>query len=260
MEICLAGVKLPRPMKAFIRAWPLLLWSLYWIQSSAMADGTQTAQRFTETRTFTTDYLLYLPAGYDARSGKVWPLILFLHGVGERGSDVWLVAKHGPPKVDTQMTNFPFIVVSPQCPDGKLWSNDQLLSLLDDVEKRYAVDSHRVYLTGLSMGGFGTWSLGLSHPDRFAALAPLCGGGDYITPYLLDDSLKPALRTLPIWAFHGGKDTVVPMIESERMIAYMRKFGDQNVKLTIYPNATHDCWTQTYGNQALFDWFLQHRR
>ena len=118
----------------------------------------------------------------------------------------------------SQMTNFPFIVVSPQCPDGKLWSNDQLLSLLDDVEKRYAVDSHRVYLTGLSMGGFGAWSLGLSHPDRFAALAPLCGGGDYITPYLLDDSLKPALRMSP----RSSNSLTAPNCSSRGTLGSMR--------------------------------------
>lgn len=103
---------------------------------------------------------------------------MFLHGAGERGGDIWKVAKHGPPKIDTQSTNFPFIVVSPQCPAGQVWSDDLLLALLDDAEGKYAVDTHRVYLTGLSMGGFGTWSLGLSHPEIFAAIAPVCGGGD----------------------------------------------------------------------------------
>ena len=142
--------------------------------STTGSSGSQTAQHFsvTQTRTLSADYLLYLPAGYETNSGRRWPLIFFLHGAGERGSDVWMVAKHGPPKVDTRMTNFPFIVVSPQCPDGKIWSNDLLLALLDDVEKQYAVDLHRVYLTGLSMGGYGAWSLGLSYPERFAAMAP----------------------------------------------------------------------------------------
>jgi predicted peptidase len=229
------------------------------------AGGTQSAQHFsvTQTRILSADYLLYLPAGYETNSGKQWPLIFFLHGAGERGSDVWMVVKHGPPKVDTQATNFPFIVVSPQCPAGKIWSNDVLIALLDEVEKAYAVDLHRVYLTGLSMGGYGTWSLGLSYPERFAAMAPLCGGGEYITPYLTvvdNGPHKAALLSMPIWAFHGGKDPVVPTDESRRMVGIMRKLGNNDVKLTIYPEALHDCWTQTYANPEIFDWFLQHSR
>ena len=227
--------------------------------------GTQTARHFsvTQARTLSADYLLYLPADYGTNSDKHWPLIFFLHGAGERGSDVWMVAKHGAPKVDTRMTNFPFIVVSPQCPAGKIWSNDLLIALLDEVEKDYAVDLHRVYLTGLSMGGYGTWSLGLSYPERFTAMAPLCGGGEYITPYLTAVDGGPrrdALVSMPIWAFHGGKDPVVPTDESRRMVGIMEKLGDKNVKLTIYPEAQHDCWTQTYGNPEIFDWFLQHSR
>jgi predicted peptidase len=226
--------------------------------STAMNPG-QTAQKFHLERkqVLAADYLLFLPAGYGADPAKRWPLILFLHGAGERGSNVWLVAKHGPPKIDTAETNFPFIVVSPQCPEGKIWSNDLLLALLDEIETKYAVDTHRVYLTGLSMGGFGTWSLGLSHPERFAAIAPMCGGGEFITPLLAD---KSKLATLPVWAFHGAKDPVVPVEESERMVNLLKKSGGREVKLTVYPEAQHDCWTQTYANPELFDWFLQHAR
>src|SRR5665213_121793 len=226
--------------------------------STAMKPG-QTAQKFHLERkqVLAADYLLCLPQGYDANSTRRWPLILFLHGAGERGTNIWLVAKHGPPKIDTTATNFPFMVVSPQCPEGKIWSNDLLLALLDDIEKKYAVDTNRVYLTGLSMGGFGTWSLGLSHPERLAAIAPICGGGDFITPLLAD---KSQLVSLPIWAFQGGKDPVVPPEESERMVNYLKKLGTHEVKLTIYPESQHDCWTQTYANPELFEWFLQHSR
>lgn len=226
--------------------------------STALKPG-QTARHFQLERkeVLAADYLLFLPNGCEAGSEKRWPLILFLHGSGERGTNVWLVAKHGPPKIDTSDTNFQFIVVSPQCPEGKIWSDDLVLALLDDIEKKYPVDPHRVYLTGLSMGGFGTWSLGLSHPDRFAAIAPICGGGDFITPLLAD---KSKLLSLPVWAFHGGKDPVVPPEESERMVNYLKKLGVREVKLTIYPEAQHDCWTQTYASPELFEWFLQHSR
>ena len=225
---------------------------------SAMKPG-QTAQKFYLERqqVLAADYLLFLPDGYGAEPTKRWPLILFLHGAGERGTNIWVVAKHGPPKIDTTATNLPFIIVSPQCPEGKIWSNDLLLALLDDIERKYAVDTRRVYLTGLSMGGFGTWSLGLSHPERFAAIAPICGGGELITPLLAD---KAQLASLPVWAFHGAKDPVVPVNESERMVALLKKYGVTEVKLTVYPDAQHDCWTQTYANPELFDWFLKHSR
>jgi predicted peptidase len=223
------------------------------------AEASQTAETFSFERKqiLAADYLLFLPPGYAASPAKRWPLILFLHGSGERGTNVWLVAKHGPPEIVQQNHNLPFIVVSPQCPRGAIWSDDLLLALLDNVEKKYAVDTHRVYLTGLSMGGYGTWSLGLSHPERFAAIAPVSGGGDFITPWLAD---KSKLTTLPIWAFHGGKDPVVPLEESQRMVNYAKKLGIKEVKLTVYPDAQHDCWTQTYTNPELFNWFLQHSR
>ena len=217
----------------------------------------QTAQTFSLERkqVLAADYLLSLPEGYGADAAKKWPLILFLHGAGERGTNLWIVAKHGPPKIDIAKKEF--IVVSPQCPAGKIWSNDLLLALLDEIETKYAVDAHRVYLTGLSMGGFGTWSLGLTHPERFAAIAPICGGGELITPLLAD---KSKLTSLPVWAFHGAKDLVVPVEESERMVKLLKKYEVREVKFTIYPEAQHDSWTETYANPELFEWFLQHSR
>ncbi len=231
---------------------------------SAMKPG-QTAQTFHLERkqVLSADYLLFLPDGYGADATKRWPLILFLHGAGERGSDVWKVATHGPPKIDTTESNFPFIVVSPQCPNGKIWSDDLLLALLDEIESKYAVDTHRIYLTGLSMGGFGTWNLALSHPERFAAVAPICGGGETILITLAKDFDKAQLakiRSLGVWAFHGGKDPTVSPNESERMVAALKSIGCADVKLTIYPEAQHDCWTQTYANPELFAWLLKHSR
>jgi predicted peptidase len=213
-----------------------------------------------QTRTLATDYLLFLPADYETNSARRWPLILFLHGAGERGDNIWAVAKHGVPKIDTKTPDFPFIVVSPQCPAGKVWSQDTLLALLDDIEQRYAVDTHRVYLTGLSMGGFGTWMFGLSHADRFAAIAPIAGGGDVIEPFLATGALAQAIRTMPVWAFHGAKDHTVPLEESERMVMFMRGLGAKEIKLTVYPEAQHDSWTQTYTNAELYAWFLKHTR
>src|SRR6185295_1019208 len=143
------------------------------VSQETQSPTNQTARSF-ELKTVKTvgaNYLLFLPKGYDANAAKRWPLIFFLHGAGERGTNIWKVAVHGPPKIVKDKPDFPFIVVSPQCPAGQRWDNETLLALLDDVTKNYRVDKGRVYLTGLSMGGFGTWSLGLAYPERFAAMA-----------------------------------------------------------------------------------------
>ena len=205
-------------------------------------------------------YLVYLPKDYSSGPKKRWPLILFLHGAGERGNDLSKVAAHGPPRLVKEGKDFPFIIVSPQCPAGERWDNELLLTLLDVIEASYRVDPNRVYLTGLSMGGFGTWSLGLAHPDKFAAIAPICGGGDLIDVLLAEKKRAVALKTLGVWAFHGAKDPVVRPEESERMVEALKKFGCKDVELTVYPDAQHDSWTETYNNPRLFEWFLEHRR
>lgn len=204
----------------------------------------------TVTRTLRCRYLLYLPDGYDQKQQK-WPMILFLHGIGERGDDLEKVKKHGPPKLIEQGKKFPFIVVSPQCPEGQWWSPEVLINLLDEIVDRYAVDTDRIYLTGLSMGGFGTWDLACLYSERFAAIAPICGGG---RGFMAD-----RLKSVPVWAFHGAKDNLVPLRESEEMVQAVNAFGG-NAKLTVYPDAYHDSWTETYNNQELYDWFLRHRR
>jgi predicted peptidase len=222
----------------------------------------QTAQSFSVSRTQTVsaDYLLYLPKGYASEATRRWPLILFLHGAGERGSDLSKVAVHGPPKVAPTMADFPFIVVSPQCPEGQVWSQEVLLGLLDHVMKTCRVDSERVYLTGLSMGGYGTWDLGISYPEKFAAIVPICGGGETIKVLLAPQTKADALRSLPVRAYHGGKDTVVPLTESQRMVDALKKAGVQDVQLTVFPDAGHDSWTEAYSNPELYQWLLQQKR
>jgi len=122
------------------------------------------------------------------------------------------------------------------------------------------VDKSRVYLAGLSMGGYGTWDLGLAHPEDFAAIVPICGGGELISVILASREHGPALKSLGVWAFHGAKDPVVPVEESQRMIAAVRKVGVQDVKLTVYPDAEHNSWTRTYDNPELYEWLLKHQR
>jgi predicted peptidase len=126
-----------------------------------------------------------------------------------------------------------------------------LTGLLDEIVENYDVDESRVYLTGLSMGGYGTWSLGATLPDRFAAIAPICGGGE--------KRMAWRLKEMPIWVFHGAKDSVVPLAQSEEMVEAVKAAGG-NPKLTVYPEANHDSWTATYDNPKLYDWFLSHRK
>jgi len=227
-------------------------------------DSVQSAKSFKKqiTRTVKLDYLLFLPKDYSERASakKKYPLIYFLHGAGSRGNNVWKVGVQGPPKLVREKTDFPFIVLSPQCPSGQRWDNDALMALLDEVMLKYRVDKCRVYLTGLSMGGFGTWRLGVAYPERFAAIAPICGGGDWIPPRLTDPNKASALAALGVWAFHGRKDSVVKLSESERMVEMLKKVGCREVELTIYPEANHDAWTETYNNPKLYEWFLLHQR
>jgi predicted peptidase len=239
----------------------LLLTNSYALMAQKNAPPQQEKRFKTRiTRTLNAEYLLFLPRDYALQKSRRFPLILFLHGAGERGTNLARVRVHGPPKIVQDKPDFPFIVVSPQCPPGQRWDNDLLVALLDQAVKEYRVDRKRVYLTGLSMGGFGTWSLGLTHPERFAAIAPICGGGDPVTILLADPRKSRALKSLPVWAFHGARDSVVKLAESERMVDAMRQIGAGEVKLTVYPEAEHDSWTETYNNPALYDWLLAHSR
>ncbi len=222
--------------------------------------GSQVALSFTGivTRTNHLNYLLYVPKDYAAMPGKAWPLVLFLHGAGERGTDVNKVAVHGPPKLVKAGREFPFILASPQCPENQTWDNDALLSLIDTLQSQLNVDASRVYVTGLSMGGYGTWSLATQHPERFAAVAPICGGGDRIRALL--PSQREALKSIGVWAFHGGKDNVVPIAESERMVDAFKKAGVSDIQFTVYPDDGHDSWTHAYNEPKFFDWLLSHHR
>lgn len=198
-------------------------------------------------------YLVHLPDDYAADTGRGWPLVLFLHGAGERGSDLELAAVHGPPKLADAGHEFPFILVTPQCAESSQWVSElsTLSVLLDEVTATYRVDPERITVTGLSMGGFGTWGLAVRYPDRFAAIAPICGG-------LWLQSAAP-LRDLPVWAFHGDADDVVPITATEQIVSELRAL-DADVRFTRYAGVGHDSWTETYENPAFYEWLLSHRR
>jgi predicted peptidase len=216
------------------------------LSSASGDDSGQSAQTLDTTVAVQMDYLLALPQDYESRSE--WPLVLFLHGAGERGDDLEKVKKHGPPKLVAAGKSFPFILVSPQCREGVWWEPIRLTALLDEIEKNYKVDTSRIYVTGLSMGGFGTWRLAAYTPERFAAIAPICGGGE---PFWAGK-----IHHIPTWVFHGAQDKAVPVERSEEMVEALEKQGGEP-KLTIYPEAGHDSWTATYDNPGFYDWLLE---
>ncbi|MCA9040929.1 MAG: prolyl oligopeptidase family serine peptidase, partial [Planctomycetaceae bacterium] len=192
-------------------------------------------------------YLTFLPKDYDQQ--EKWPLVLFLHGAGERGNDLEKVKVHGPPKQAAEGREFPFILVAPQCPAGYWWHPNELDGLLDQLEKKYKVDPDRIYVTGLSMGGYGTWALASYCPERLAAIAPICGGGvAYLTTEYQD---------LAVWAFHGDQDTVVTLRNSEELIKRLKERGAKEIRFTVYEGVGHNSWTQAYDNPELYEWLLQ---
>ena len=236
-------------------------------QSLAIHVGEKDSERDVTIR-----YLLFTPESYQP-TGEKWPLLLFLHGYGESSDDnLDLVKTHGPAKIASSRSDFTFVVITPQCPPPirgdaakpgavrsqdefrkiqRAWKPEELIQLVDNAIQHLNVDPNRVYVTGLSMGGYGTWRLASTYPDRFAAAVPICGGGE-------PDTMAGALARVPIWAFHGAKDPVVPLAESQNMVDAVQKAGG-DIRLTVYPEAQHNSWTETYDNQKVYDWLLFNR-
>jgi predicted peptidase len=216
-------------------------------------------------------YLLFVPKDYEP-NGKAWPLMLFLHGLGEcSDKDLPRVKIHGPPHFVDTKPDFPFVLVTPQLPPPPgykenvaytseqiiamahdAWKPRELIQLVDHVVGALNVDRNRVYVTGLSMGGYGTWSLVAAYPDRFAAALPICGGGE-------PDKMARALSHVPIWAFHGAKDTTVPLEKSQQMVDAVKRAGG-DVKLTVYPKVGHDSWKPAYDDPKVYEWLLSHQK
>lgn len=194
--------------------------------------------------------LVSLPEGYDADPDRRWPLLLFLHGAGERGDSLAAVSIHGPLKERAAGRDLPFVIVAPQVPAGERWTVGRVAAAFDDALAQYRIDEDRVYLTGLSMGGFGTWEAIMRMPERFAAAVPICGGG---LPLGVE-----AAAGVPVWNFHGAMDPVVPIEMSVGMVRALRNAGG-DVRFTVYPDAGHDSWTETYANPEVYEWLLSHR-
>jgi predicted peptidase len=199
-------------------------------------------------------YVVFVPFSYDGQ--KEFPTILFLHGSGEtKGGSKKPVEVGLGTAIKKRERDFPFIVVIPQS-EKRTWgaaSDDgkRALAILDEVQKAYKTDPKRQYLTGLSMGGFGTWSLASAHPDRFAAIVPICGGGN------VKDAEK--IKDIPTWVFHGDADTAVKVDRSREMVEALKKAGGKP-KYDEYPGVPHNSWDKAYGTDELYKWLLEQKK
>lgn len=211
-----------------------------------------TKHKWESDRYFNFNYVKYLPKDYDET--KKYPLVFFLHGAGERGDDLDVASKHGFMKhVRESGKEYPFIFIGPQCPFEKYWGcyTESLLAFLDYICETLPVDRDRIYLTGLSMGGTGTWMLAMAAPERFAAIAPVCGSGIYWYGRVLSN--------IPVYMYHGDCDETVPIQESVNMLKAINKNGG-NAQLQICYGVGHNAWNQAYGGDELANWLLSHKK
>ena len=235
-----------------------LVLSIIFIFDFTYGEGNmkETSQSFKKSSQGEVDlnYLLYFPDEYES-SRKNYPLVLFLHGAGERGDDLEKIKIHGIPKRITEGEVFPFICIAPQCPEEGYWDRPEyvssLIALVNEVEVQHRVDSNRIYGTGLSMGGLGTLAMAIKEPNLFSAVIPICGGADMENIHRLDN--------LPIWLFHGDRDDVIPLDNSILIYQALRS-RNQHILLTVYGDVYHDSWSQTYEDEAIYEWLLKYKK
>ncbi|MGB5273996.1 MAG: alpha/beta fold hydrolase [Flavobacteriaceae bacterium] len=198
-------------------------------------------------------YYLYYPEDYKVDSLEQFPLLLFLHGGGESGDSLVTVKRNGPPKLIARGKQFPFLILAPQNPHRtKWWNTEAVIQLLDTIVTNNRVDKKRIYLTGLSRGGGAAWELAVQHPDKFAAMAVVCGMAPLPYAAWID-------KKMPIWVFHGEEDESIPISESENMVKRLLGMGYQ-VRFTRYPGVGHDAWIQAYDTEELYEWFMEQAR
>lgn len=196
-------------------------------------------------------YLLYTPVDYEVDSDASFPLVVFLHGGGQSGSDLERVTDHGIPQRIRQGESFPFVMLAPLNPGvSKFWDDYAVMALIDEVCASNRVDRKRIYLTGMSRGGDGAWRLAMNNPDRFAALSIVCGASAP-TVYAF------WIKKIPIWVFHGAEDPIVPLSVPEAMVTALRAVG-ADIRFTIYPKVGHDAWDKAYGDSEHLHWLLSH--
>lgn len=198
-------------------------------------------------------HLAYIPKTLQA--GHRAPVIVFLHGSGEAGTDVYKLLANGPWDYANRHDDFPFIILAPQMEVDADWDTERLEAWLDGALKTLPVDSRRIYLTGLSRGGQGTWDFAMAHPEHFAAVAPVSAYSS-----ALDHGFSPcAIKGIPVWAFHGAEDDVVPLKDGQKVVDAARACGVE-VDFTIYPGLGHSAWGPAYQDADLYAFFLRHRR
>ena len=211
-----------------------------------------TKHKWESDKYFNFGYVKYLPKDFDG--SKKYPLVIFLHGAGERGEDLDHAMRHGYMKyVREEGKEYPFIFVAPQCPNGKYWGcyTESLLAFIDEMIDTLPVDGSRVYLTGLSMGGTGTWMTAMAAPEKFAAIVPICGSGIVWN--------GGAIKNLPIFIYHGDCDDIVPITESIGMLRAVNKNGGK-AQLKICYGVGHNAWDYAYTDDTLLEWLLaQHK-
>jgi predicted peptidase len=261
-------------MKTIYKLSVLLLLNILLLTLSAKAAPaaeTGFLNRSVQVGSETYRYQVFVPREWDKK--QKWPVILFLHGAGERGDDGFVQTEVGiGTAVRRGVSRFPAIIVMPQCRKNVWWTEDamqaQALGALEQSIKEFSGDRERLYLTGISMGGYGTWGIATKYPGKFAALAPVCGGirvpravrppDAAASPEPSTDLYAEAAKKIgptPVWIFHGGADKVVPTEESQKMTDALKALGG-NVKYTEYENVGHNSWDKAYADPELMKWLL----
>ncbi len=212
-------------------------------------------------------YLGYLPGGYEDDPEREWPMIIFLHGSGDENYDSTFVLSFGLPAVllaGEQPQDFPFVVISPQAFPGETWWSPEIIpalgALLEEVSETYRVDTDRVYLTGLSMGGYGSWWLATAYPDSFAAMVSISGSG-YRTPFVPEAETLCRLAEVPTWAIHGALDRISEAGASQMNVVALEQQCSADVEWTLYEDEGHlGAYERAYRDPAVYEWMLEHSR
>jgi len=234
-------------MKKYLYA---LLYILLFQSCAAQSKSQLIDDKIETVTTELLSYYLYYPEGYEGKKDEKFPLLLFLHGGGDAGDSLGLIKRSGPPKLITDGKEFPFLVLIPQNPYKKKWWNTRaVMQLLDTIVENNSVDKNKIYLTGLSRGGGAAWEMAVQYPNKFAALAVVCG----MTPLPYASWIN---KNMPIWVFHGEEDKSIPISESETMVDKLKQMG-YDVKFTRYPGIGHNSWTKAYSTDELYDWFME---
>lgn len=235
----------------FVRHISIIL-SLLLIQSCS-AQSTLIADEKKTVSVENLQYYLYFPKAYEQEKNKKFPLLLFLHGGGEAGGTLEDLKTNGPPKLLAEGKEFPFLILAPQNPHKRKWWNTRaVMQLLDTIIESNRVAIDRIYLSGLSRGGSAAWELAVQYPDKFAAMAVVCG----MTPVPYAAWIN---KNMPIWVFHGTEDKSIPISESEDMVAKLREMG-YDVTFTRYDGVGHNSWVQAYNTEELYEWFMKQKR